>query len=356
MGQLTQQVIFFNDAAGVILPGSRHFFYEAGTTTPQTVYSNKELTTPIVQPVLADANGILEQIWLQPLPYRWVGEDASSVQLFDRDDVNFAENVINTSSSFVFSTVGNMVLGVSIGGASIDLQDGQSASTQGSVTAKDGLGADYIIEAVDPGGSVALNNGRFATELDNFQSSGDVDTKISDHNTAVGGTHADIRTEIDSDIEDHDDLAINNVHTLLMSGHNADGSAHATNIDGRISTHNVNGSSHTDIRDLTAGKTSTIRFNMDGTTGLVEPLSSFVGAPVPTGSKLGTGQYQISWSPNILGPGLSVLTVGSALLFTSVRFAPSAGAQTTNVIDVRDPSNVFTDNEIHVIVMVNNVL
>ena len=65
MGQLTQNIIFFNDSVGNIAPASRHFFYEAGTSTPKAVYSDPELTTPIDQPVLADSAGFLPQIWLE---------------------------------------------------------------------------------------------------------------------------------------------------------------------------------------------------------------------------------------------------------------------------------------------------
>lgn len=319
MGQLTQQIIYFNDSAGVILPGSRHFFYEAGTTTLQTVYSDKELTTPIVQPVLADASGILQQIWLQPLTYRWVGEDANAVQIFDRDDVNFAESVINTSSSFIFSTTNNMVLGISIGGASIDLQNGQSASTQGSVTAKDGLGEDYIIEAVNPGGSIALNNGRFATELDNFENSVDVDTKISDHNddplaheplrdrldnieqtnvnqgVAITGNQNDI-----SDLED-DFTNINNAFGL----HLTDINAHA-NI---ITAHNTDDSSHTFILN---GLNRIVSANVVGSTGVITGFStSSDGVTIDNVTRSGTGNYTVDFSS-------SIDTVGVAIVATNI--------------------------------------
>ena len=247
MGQLTQQVIFFNDAVGNIEPGSSHTFFEAGTTTPLAVFSDKELTTPIVQPVLANSRGILPQIWLQPKSYRWIGEDANLEQIFDRDDVNFAENVVNTSSSFVFSTVNNMVLGILINGESIDLQDGQSASTQGSVSPKDGLGEDYIVEAVDPGGSIALNNGRFATELENFESSDDVTAAISVHNSNASAHPLAINAKITT----HDSLSLGAVHTTLMTGHNADSLSHPdirTEINDDITAHNTASGTHNDIR------------------------------------------------------------------------------------------------------------
>lgn len=248
MGQLTQNIIFFNDIAGVVLPGFRNFFYEAGTNTLQTVYSDKELITPIAQPVVTDASGVLQQIWLQPKSYRWVGEDANLVNKFDRDDINFAENVINTSSVFIFSTVSNMTLGILINGESIDLQDGQSAATQGSITEKDGLGSDYIIETTDPGGSIALNNGLFATELENFENADDVTAAILVHNDNASAHPNAINAKITT----HDDLSLGAVHTTLMTGHNADSLSHS-DIRTDISTNTTDISTNSDKADKALG-------------------------------------------------------------------------------------------------------
>lgn len=51
---------------GVPAAGYQLSFYETGTTTPAAVYSDPTLLTPILQPVVADANGRFGTIWLSP--------------------------------------------------------------------------------------------------------------------------------------------------------------------------------------------------------------------------------------------------------------------------------------------------
>lgn len=57
------QVVF---RAGVVVPGAKAYFYLAGSTTPVNVFSDVGLTTPITQPVVADANGVFVEIFLTP--------------------------------------------------------------------------------------------------------------------------------------------------------------------------------------------------------------------------------------------------------------------------------------------------
>jgi hypothetical protein len=65
---------------GSILPGAYVQFYEAGTTTPTDVYADDALTTPLPNPVVADASGEFVPIYLDPaVTYRAL--------LFDEDDV-----------------------------------------------------------------------------------------------------------------------------------------------------------------------------------------------------------------------------------------------------------------------------
>lgn len=62
-------------ANGVPAAGFQLFFYETGTVTEAAVYSDPGLTTPIFQPIVADANGRFGAIWLSP-------SQAYKVQLF----------------------------------------------------------------------------------------------------------------------------------------------------------------------------------------------------------------------------------------------------------------------------------
>lgn len=54
------------DANGVPLGGAQLFFYATGTTTPQNTYQDAALSTPNVNPVIADANGRFGNIFLIP--------------------------------------------------------------------------------------------------------------------------------------------------------------------------------------------------------------------------------------------------------------------------------------------------
>lgn len=61
-------IILFNrvqalDADGDTLSGAKAYFYETGTTTPLTVYSDEALTTPHARPLVADAGGAFAAVF-----------------------------------------------------------------------------------------------------------------------------------------------------------------------------------------------------------------------------------------------------------------------------------------------------
>lgn len=79
------------DAQGDPYPGATLTFYAAGTTTPQPVYSTAALVTPLTNPVVANAAGSFEPIFLdQSVSYRVILRDASNVTLFDIDNISSA--------------------------------------------------------------------------------------------------------------------------------------------------------------------------------------------------------------------------------------------------------------------------
>ncbi|MBK9497657.1 MAG: hypothetical protein IPO08_24725 [Xanthomonadales bacterium] len=79
------------DAQGDPYPGATLTFYAAGTTTPQPVYSTAALGTPLTNPVVANAAGSFEPIFLdQSASYRVILRDASNVTLFDIDNISSA--------------------------------------------------------------------------------------------------------------------------------------------------------------------------------------------------------------------------------------------------------------------------
>jgi hypothetical protein len=68
-------------AVGVILPGSKLYFYATGTSTPQPVYTDIGLTVAHSQPVIANGAGRFAAIYLDPsLPnYRILLTDSADV-------------------------------------------------------------------------------------------------------------------------------------------------------------------------------------------------------------------------------------------------------------------------------------
>jgi hypothetical protein len=73
--------------AGARVPGAKAYFFEAGTTTPRTTYSDAALTTPRTHPVLADGNGRFPAIFLDYGDYRERVRSAGDTTIWDTDDI-----------------------------------------------------------------------------------------------------------------------------------------------------------------------------------------------------------------------------------------------------------------------------
>src|SRR5690606_36594099 len=72
--------------SGAIMPSAKLTFYESGTTTLATIYADAELTTPLANPLDADASGRFVPIYLHPLTtYRVLLNDADDVLVYDVD-------------------------------------------------------------------------------------------------------------------------------------------------------------------------------------------------------------------------------------------------------------------------------
>jgi parallel beta-helix repeat protein len=68
--------------------GARAWFYRAGTTTAQSVYSDSARVTPHTNPVVANAAGRFPQIYLSPAyDYRCIVKDSGGNTLFDDDNI-----------------------------------------------------------------------------------------------------------------------------------------------------------------------------------------------------------------------------------------------------------------------------
>lgn len=75
---------------GLNLDGAKWYFYQTGTTTPQSVYTTAALSTPHANPVVADAAGKFANIYFDAsLTYRGVlksSDDATTI--YDIDPIN----------------------------------------------------------------------------------------------------------------------------------------------------------------------------------------------------------------------------------------------------------------------------
>lgn len=76
------------NANGAPIAGAKAYFYLTGTTTPEAVYADNDLTTPLTNPVIADSAGRFPPIFLDPaITYRLIVKDASDVAI-SRGDVD----------------------------------------------------------------------------------------------------------------------------------------------------------------------------------------------------------------------------------------------------------------------------
>lgn len=80
---LSQQI----GSDGLPLSGCKLYIYEAGTTTPVSVYQDYALSLARAWPVEADANGRLPTFWLDDGTYRARLTDSGGTVVFDTDNI-----------------------------------------------------------------------------------------------------------------------------------------------------------------------------------------------------------------------------------------------------------------------------
>lgn len=88
--QLPLQTVL--DSDGDPLPGAKLYFYDAGTTDEQTVYSDSALSTAVTQPLVADSAGRVPLTYVSPGSYKVVITDAddNAVATYDNLDSGLA--------------------------------------------------------------------------------------------------------------------------------------------------------------------------------------------------------------------------------------------------------------------------
>lgn len=76
------------DPNGTPYSGAKAFFFDAGTTTPRTVYQDSGLGISHDHPVVANASGMFPAIFLTPGDYRLRISDADDVTVWDVDGIS----------------------------------------------------------------------------------------------------------------------------------------------------------------------------------------------------------------------------------------------------------------------------
>jgi hypothetical protein len=95
---LHDPVIRAVDDNGEPLSGARLQFYATGTTSPQAVYSDDTLATPLSNPVVADSGGLFAPIFLDPgLTYRAQLLNGAGTLIADMDPINGAQTIAAAS-------------------------------------------------------------------------------------------------------------------------------------------------------------------------------------------------------------------------------------------------------------------
>lgn len=83
---LTLPLARVQDANGTVYPGAKLYIYLTGGTTPASVYTTANLTTPHPNPVVADAGGFLPLMFLDPtLVYRFVARTSAGASISGMD-------------------------------------------------------------------------------------------------------------------------------------------------------------------------------------------------------------------------------------------------------------------------------
>lgn len=67
------------------VPGALAYFYDAGTTTPRTVYADEALTVPHASPLVANSTGIFSQVFVGGGGVRAIVKTAAGATLYDLD-------------------------------------------------------------------------------------------------------------------------------------------------------------------------------------------------------------------------------------------------------------------------------
>ena len=87
----------------ISFPGAKLYFYEAGTLTAKTTYSDPGLTVANADPVVADANGVFDAIFLTG-SYKVILKDSADVTIWTEDDLTARDGDVTYQGTFDSTT------------------------------------------------------------------------------------------------------------------------------------------------------------------------------------------------------------------------------------------------------------
>lgn len=127
----------FFDANGVPLAGGQLFSYTAGTSTPQTTYTDQSSATPNTNPVVLDSAGYAN-VWLGSGSYKFVLEDSLGNVIWSVDNVSASSNGSNIGTPTVFTIADNQTSLQNITGMLIDHTINQCVVIEYTIIRSDG--------------------------------------------------------------------------------------------------------------------------------------------------------------------------------------------------------------------------
>lgn len=181
------------DANGVAVSGAKALFYQTGTTTPVTVYSDEALSVAHASPLVADSGGHFAQVFYGgATAVKAVVKDASDVTLYTLDPAPMIIGASSAAENISFSPItGNAATEVQTAIANNTTALTAKVATSRTLTAGTGLtgGGDLSANrtfAIDEGDAAALTAGTDGKFPDCATIRADIDAKDTAWFTSSG--------------------------------------------------------------------------------------------------------------------------------------------------------------------------
>ena len=175
-------------SAGALATSCKMYVYLAGTTNNASIYSDKELTAALANPVTADANGLLPYVYTGTAAYKTRLETSAGVVIDEEDNIPGALDTSSLTATFakpdtdvavktttytmVAADLGTVITGNTTGGGfTITLMSAATATNGRGITIKHTGTANTLTiaragsDTIDGATSVALTTQYNAVEL-----------------------------------------------------------------------------------------------------------------------------------------------------------------------------------------------